>query len=63
MTVQEFIKNQKEYCKETGAPFFMPSDGICWACGGNIVLKLIADGETGKSLVTGCPICHRTYCD
>jgi hypothetical protein len=61
---EQFIKNQEAYCKEKGYPFFMPYNGMCWACGRDVVKSLIERGLRGKEdLVTGCPLCHRSYCD
>jgi hypothetical protein len=64
LTREEFIKNQHEHCKEKEAPFFMPGNGFCYCCHKDIVPILIARGHTGSDeLVTGCPICFRSYCD
>ena len=65
ITREKFIENQKQYCKETGAPFFMPGDGYCWRCEKDIIPALIEKGEDGTKLVTGCPLigCWRSYCD
>ena len=60
---EQFIKNQEKYCKENDAPFFMSRSGICYSCKQDIIPKLIAKGEDGNYLVTGCPLCHRSYCD
>lgn len=56
--IKQAIEDQKNACAESGAPHFAPMDGICWACG-----KQIYEKVSGKSLVTGCPHCHRSYCD
>lgn len=37
---------------------FGPDDGKCWSCGKQIFSIL-----SGWESVTGCPFCHRTYCD
>lgn len=44
---------------------FAPSNGICWNCG-----RDIAEGDAGITLeqlgdyiITGCPYCHRSFCD
>ncbi len=48
--------------KRTG---FAPSSGVCWKCHQNI-----AEGENaitleklGDYIITGCPHCHRSFCD
>lgn len=63
VTREEFLKNQKEYCEKKNAPHFMPHDGKCSNCRQDIVPKLIEMGLDGTGLVTGCPLCHRSYCD
>ena len=59
---EEFIKNQRE-CEKNGVPFFMPSDGVCYHCSGDIISYLIKKGDDGKEIVTGCPICCYSYCE
>jgi len=64
MTREEFLKNQDDYCNEKNEPFFMPKNGYCYSCRRDIVQPLIDRGKTGKDeLITGCPLCHRSYCD
>ena len=63
MTREEFLKRQKEMCRERDAPFFMPRSGYGWGCGGDVVAGEMAEGNDGRILVTGCPFCHRSYCD
>ncbi|HPS93894.1 MAG TPA: hypothetical protein PK600_05475 [Deltaproteobacteria bacterium] len=64
ITRDEFIANQKKYCEENCAPFFMPSNGRCYRCNRDIIPALIKAGKDGsKELVTGCPLCFRSYCD
>ena len=64
VTREQFIKNQRKYCNEHAAPFFMPGDGLCYRCKKDIIAVLIEGGKTGaEKLVTGCPICFRSYCD
>jgi len=63
-TREAFITNQLNLCRKLTAPFFMSENGVCYKCGRDIIPVLINKGEDGsKELVTGCPICHRTYCD
>lgn len=38
---------------------FVPLDGICWACGGDLVAYYIA--KNGLAKPTGCPLCHRSF--
>ena len=56
-------KAQEEYCKRAKAPHFAPTQH-CFKCRGDIY----SEGgytveEAGKKLITGCPFCHRSYCD
>jgi len=62
---------QKKLQEEKGYPDFAPADGRCWNCKRQIYEELDSPyGKTGISLerastelITGCPHCHRTYCD
>jgi len=64
ITREEFIANQKKHCKEINTPFFMPRSGRCDWCGRDIIPALIEAGNDGsKRVVTGCPLCHGSYCD
>jgi hypothetical protein len=49
---------QADLCASRGLPLFAPQDGVCWSCRRQIYEEL-----DGKSFVTGCPFCHRSYCD
>ena len=64
ITREIFVVNQEILCHKRSAPLFMPLNGVCYNCGSDIISALIKRGEDGsKELITGCPICHRTYCD
>lgn len=64
---------QKQYCADHGYPFFAPwRSGMCFHCGRNIYEPVHwPDGHTtgitvegaGKTLITGCPHCHYSFCD
>jgi len=60
-----FIKNQlKEVGKVLGKGImFMPKNGICWNCGGDIINKERKKGNDGSIMITGCPYCHQSYCE
>ena len=49
---------QAAYCAKKGLPHFTPHNGVCFSCYGQIYTEV-----SGESLVTGCPLCHRSYCD
>lgn len=66
--IRRCIKAQKKYCEDHQAPHFAPEDGFCWSCGNQIYAP--ANGYEGrdidyasKELITGCPHCHKSYCD
>lgn len=75
--VDESLKAQRDLQKQKGYPGFAPSDGICYRCKRQIYAKIENKNEitgetyfTGVSvekasseLITGCPHCHRSYCD
>ena len=59
-----FFKSQmeREPDKRVG---FAPLNGRCWNCGKDITKgeKAITVEELGDYIITGCPYCHRSYCD
>lgn len=70
--IRRAIAAQKEYCKDNKAPHFAPEDGFCWSCGKQIYADYpsvygtdwgISTEDASAELVTGCPHCHRSYCD
>ena len=63
MSVEENINKQREYCKEHNLPFFAPSDGYCWSCNRQIFDGSDENGYYSNHHITGCPFCHRSYCD
>ena len=62
---------QAKYCQVNLYPHFAPGNGKCHSCGKNIYTKIehgdyssgISVESAGKSHITGCPHCHRSYCD
>lgn len=56
------IEKQKAYCRETSSPHFAPKDGFCWNCGNQIYTEY-DDSYVENNLITGCPHCHKSYCD
>lgn len=60
--IRENIKAQKEFCHNGGGPHFAPEDGFCWSCGKQIHTRITLN-EAANDLITGCPHCHRSYCD
>lgn len=63
--VQKAIEAQKKYCKDNNAPDFANLvSGNCWSCNRNIFQKGgISVEKASNQLITGCPFCHRSYCD
>ena len=62
---------QAKYCNLKDYPHFAPPNGICYSCHSDIYTQKpkgkfisgISVESAGKSHVTGCPHCHRSYCD
>ena len=44
---------------------FAPNDGVCWNCHRDICEgdKAITVESLGDYIITGCPYCHKSYCD
>ena len=69
--IAEAVKGQKEYQLAKDFPDFAPADGKCWNCGRNIYSPIKNGKHTSgysverasTTLITGCPHCHRSYCD
>ncbi|AIM37357.1 hypothetical protein KO02_12130 [Sphingobacterium sp. ML3W] len=65
------IKAQKSYCEKSGDPHFAPTNGICYRCKNQIYFQInhgsystgISVEKATNQLITGCPHCHRSYCD
>lgn len=53
---------QEKYCKEKDLPHFASKDGVCWKCNGQIYDKISVE-KAGRELITGCPLCTKSYCD
>ena len=58
---------QDRYCEEHHVPRFAPSKYADYRCGG-CYKNIYRDGgisveEAGRRLVTGCPFCHRSFCE
>lgn len=50
------LTKQIKYCDENNLPMFAPVDGVCWSCGHQVK-------DNGKSHITGCNVCHRSFCE
>ena len=57
LSMNEKLDAQRELCESQGIPKFAPA--VCWSCGASWATSY----RDGKSHVTGCPHCHRTWCD
>lgn len=58
---------QKKLCNQTGI-LFAPQDGCCFFCGKNIYVESnTSEGYSveyaSKHVITGCPHCHKSFCD
>lgn len=62
--VRACIEAQEQYCRDNKVPHFAPEDGFCWSCGEQIYARRGRGIHYASTeLVTGCPHCHRSYCD
>ena len=61
-SIEDKIEAQKNYVGRENYPFFAPPNGVCWCCHRQIYER-ISYKSASTSLVTGCPHCHRSYCD
>lgn len=59
--IREAIASQKTFCEENKIPMFAPQDGFCFSCGQQIYTRKA--NQASKEHITGCPYCHRSYCD
>jgi len=58
---KRLIKEWYDLCQlGPGAPTFVPHDGICYSCRGDLVNEY---RQSGRFSATGCTMCHRSYCD
>jgi hypothetical protein len=56
------IEAQADYARMHRLPNFTSHDGRCFACGQNIYTKISVE-QAGSKLISGCPHCHRSFCD
>lgn len=52
---------QQNYCIEHQLPFLAPRRH-CTACG-RYIWDSISNEEAGSTHITGCPVCHVSYCE
>lgn len=56
------LKNRKDrysqYCIDNKMPDFTPASGTCWECKNNIFKRC-----DGKSVITFCPFCNKSFVD
>lgn len=58
---EALVRGQAELCRARGIPHFAPAGGVCWSC--STYLVAIYGRTYATQHVTGCPQCHRSYCD
>ena len=69
--VADAAKAQKKLQEDKNYPDFAPSSGTCYSCNKNIYREIdhgsyqtgISVERATNELITGCPHCHRSYCD
>lgn len=59
---QDKINAQKEYCDKNNLPYLAPKNGLCYNCLQQIYMEIKFE-RAKNSLITGCPHCHRSFCD
>ena len=55
------IQAQEAYCVNHNVPNFA-GNGNCWHCGHNVYDDMTIE-EVSSKLITGCPVCHHSWCD
>jgi len=50
------LEKHLTYCEVHNLPMFAPISGICFSCRRKVE-------DTDKEHMTGCPHCHRSWCD
>lgn len=56
--IKKRIQEQDDLCVTKKMPRFAPPNGICSGC-----RRQIYDKVDGKTHVTGCPHCNKSYCE
>ena len=60
-TAKKILENQQkqiESCKKCNIPNFVPDNGICYSCH-----QQVYEANNLIFPITGCPHCHRDFCD
>lgn len=61
LTEKEIRTLMDERAAKGPSPDFAPVNGICYSCRRNLIEHYGPKWET--KYITGCPFCHRSYCD
>lgn len=56
--LKEKYKKYSEWCKENKLPNFVAEDGCCYFC-----KRPVFRDNDKMEFITGCPHCHRSFCD
>ena len=51
---------QENYCFMNSLPYLVPSR--CYGCGCDVYSQVTPD-TAAHTYITGCPKCHRSFCD
>ena len=57
----EKIAAQSKHAREVNAPMFAPKER-CWSCGGDLWARITYE-KASTRLITGCPLCNRSFVD
>ena len=65
MTNEEKYKKYSEWCRSKNLPNFVPPSGKCFSCHQPVFEETehTAGYPEEGEFITGCPHCHRTFCD
>lgn len=74
--IEQSIQAQEKLCETRGVPLFAPLRGVCYKCFENIYSPIEKKGwngrpyttgidteKAGKSHITYCPHCNKSFCD
>lgn len=62
MTPNEKFLKYQERVENGGTIDFLSGSQYCFSCCCN-VYEYVSEGVIKNGTITGCPICHRTFCD
>jgi hypothetical protein len=61
LTREQVLEAYRKNCDDSMR--FMPHDGICWSCNGDLIEQYGAEHIAAGYNPTGCRQCHRSFVD